>query len=377
MNVLYYALPCFIGSGEVFNYCINQLEILSKNNNIDIKIVKENITLKNQYPEFYLASVTSPIHNLDINNSNSKWVKNNNIEIYHCLHNGFSIKSPTDTKVVSTIYTTLPLTSPEIVDKDYYKMYIEKLQYTLKLSHSIIVPFTFMKDELSNFFSFNNENIHVIPPAIPLDLTLKSKVLSKAYVQSKFNIYSNYYIFIGEINKRNTLIDTINILNNHSQRNDVKLVLSITYLPKNKFLYKELLLYIDRRNLTSKIIFTTDLTYEDKINLINSSKCFINLNYYNEINITSLYAMFLNVKILTYPSKSNFEYLENYPTYITDYVDGYEVDLFIGENQNYENVDEGLDKDEIYEIASKFKEINISEMLLDVYNNTINLREEK
>ncbi|MBW6409262.1 glycosyltransferase [Clostridium weizhouense] len=371
MNILYYALPCFLIDSEVFKYSISHLKTLlnySKLTNINPIIIKEklisNNSLKDIIPE--IPEIKSLDFSLNNNYNLIEFVNKNNIDIYHCFHNGFSLCENFNAAKISTIYTTLPLTSESSLDNSYYKMYLDRVTKTLNFTDSIIVPYNFMKKDLCNFFSINNKKIHVIPPVIPFNLINKSKPLSKIYVKSKFNITGDYYIYIGEINPRNTLIDTLKLFKYYSNNSNVKLILSLTYLNKNKYLYYELISFIDRINLTSKVIFLNSLNYDDFINLINSSICFINLNPFNELNITTLYALFLNTNILAYQTYNNLEFLEDYPIYISNYIDAYDIDLSVN---NFEKI--STNTDEIYSILNKFHIDGVFESFYNIYQNIL------
>lgn len=371
MNILYYALPLFLNEGESFRYSISHLTaLMSYSKDIDIfpKIIKEKILPPNK-----VNNSIPPIESLDFSLSNlspiNDFIKKNNIDIYHCFHNGFSLSNNFLAPRISTIYTTLPLTPSKSLDPSYDKLYLDRIINTFNLSNSIIVPYTFMKNDLCNFFGESGENIYVIPPFMNSDLIGNSKPLSLSYVNSKFNIQKNYYIYIGEINPRNNLLDTIRLFKYYSSNSDVKLVLSLRFLPKNKKLYLDLVSFIDRIGLSSKIVFINNLCHDDFTNLINGALCFINLNPFNELNVTSLYALFFNTKILTYQSNNNLEFLENFPIYISDYMGGYNIDLSVIDiNEPY------MDIDELIYIADKFSRDSVLNELLDVYNTTIKER---
>ncbi|AOR24027.1 glycosyltransferase [Clostridium taeniosporum] len=373
MNILYYALPCFLGYGESFKYSISHLKTLftySSLKNINPVIIKEKNLSEKHLDNINntLPKIKSLDFSLSNNNLLMNFINNNNISIYHCFHNGFSLCRDFNTKKISTIYTTLPLNISSSLDDLYWKIYLDRIINTLNISDYIIVPYRFMKKDLCDFFSISGENIYVIPPAITFDLIGKSKLLSKTYVKTKFNINCDYYIYIGEINTRNTLIDTLKLFKHYSENRDVKLVLSLKYLNKNSSIYYELISFIDRINLTSKVIFINSLCYNDLINLINASLCFINLNTFNELNVTTLYALFLNTKILTYQTYSNLEFLENYPIYISDYSDAYNIDFH---SDNYE--ENNIDKEEFYSILDKFNIDCIFNSIFDIYKTVLKI----
>ncbi|MGG7178587.1 glycosyltransferase [Clostridium paraputrificum] len=365
MNILYYALPCFLYNIESSKYCASHLNALLSYNNsscFNSTIIKENIISTSHLDsEYFNAAPHIELLDFSLDNKKSliEYIDKNKINIYHCFHNGFSLTNNDNVKKVSTIYTTLPLFFSEYIDSNYKNLYLARLDKTIKFSDNIIVPYNFMKTDLCNYFSLNSDLIEVIPPSISFDLLGRSKALSRTYVKGKFNIYKDYYIYVGEINSRNTLIDTIKLFNSYSRINDSILILALTYLPKNKNIYIDLVKYIDSINLSSNVVFLNNLSYIDIIDLINGSICFINLNPCNELNLTSLYALFLKTKILAYQNQSNLEYLEDYPIYISDLNHGFNIDT-----SNYEL----LNDYEILDIANKFNPNLILDSLLDVYN---------
>lgn len=371
MNILYYSLPCFLNNGESFKYIASYLNTVLTINNI--KNINSIIVKESELTSYSIKNVvddSTEIKSINFSLKNKSFlvdlVNNTNFNIYHCLHNGFSLCKNFNTKKISTIYTTLPLNPSGCLDEQYSKDYLDRIINTLNISNAIIVPYNFMKNDLCDFFSLPGENIHVIPPIVPFNLIGKSKPLSKAYIKGKFNINYDYYIYVGEINPRNTLIDTIKLFKHYTNNFNVKLILSLTYLNKNKELYYNLISFIDRVNLTSKVIFLNSLSYEDLINLINNSLCFINLNPFNELNMTSLYALFLNTKIITYPTKNNLEHLQAFPIYISNFTDAYNIDCLHNECQNIP-----ISKDELYYIYKKFHINNISDCIYNIYNSIL------
>ncbi|MGL4772514.1 MAG: hypothetical protein ACRC2K_03020 [Clostridium sp.] len=360
MKGLYYSLPYFSKNGEVKSYIESHLRALiyyEKTSNFHFEILKEKA----------LSSIGEFDEELNINlvnfNTNEKmrvfdFIKSRNFNFYHCLHNGFSLGAEGGGRKFSTIYTTLPLSNREVVDKSYEEKYLNSIENTLRLSNGVVVPFYFMKRELLLRYHYDDNRIFISPPFLPMNIIGKSKILSKAYVKSKFHVYEDYYIYMGEINSRNNLKETIRLFKHLSNFSDEKLLLSLSFLPKNKGLYLELIKLIDDLSLSSRVIFLNNLTFEDKINLINASLYFINLNPYDELNVTSIYSMLLNTRILTYASLSNFEYLENFPTYIEDFSSSFKVDF---------HTESDLTLDEIYEISSKFNLNSVLESFKTLY----------
>ena len=360
MKILNYILPLLLNKGEIFEYSresINSLLKLKKD--LDISFLKEqNIKSK---------LITIPLTSLDFSTNTNilpvrNYVKQNNIKIYHCLNNGFSLFPCNNLKKICTINTILPLSDPDVVDKFYIEKYQNKVESALDLSNKIIVPFYYMKTELINTFHINEEKISVIYPIVSELFKNVNSTSSKIYIRSKFKINFDYLIYIGEINPRNTLIETLNIFYIlYMNDMNLRLILSITYLNKNKNFYLSLLSYIEQLNIQDNVIILTNITELDKIHLLNNALCFLYLNQYNELNLSILQCLSLNTKILCHPSEGNLESLENYPIYYTESMDLEDILL---DDISFDDSDQEF-------ILGKYNYIDNTEEIYEIYTSLL------
>lgn len=360
MNILSYALPLFLNQGEIFQYSKDNINALIKfKKNLNILFLKEkNIKSK---------AVNIPITTLDFSTNNNilpirQYVKKNNIEIYHCLNNGFSLFPCNNLKKIATINTVLPVSDPQIVDNFYTEKYQNKVESALDLSNKIIVPFYYMKTELINNFNINEDKISVIYPIISEIFKNVNSTSSKIYIRSKFKINFDYLIFIGEINPRNNLIETLNTFYIFYMNNmDLKLILSVSYLNKNKNLYLSFLSYIEQLNIQDNVIILNNITELDKIHLLNNALCFLYLNQYNELNLTLLNCLALDTKILCHPNEANLEALENYPIY---YTEAMELEDLLSNENFFDDSDKEF-------MLQKYNSIKNIDELYNIYNSLL------
>ncbi len=223
---------------------------------------------------------------LDRKNNNltplEDYFKENSIEIFHSLNNGFTLPEKKLVSYVSTIHTLYAAENKELVDEKYYTKFVSLLPKAIENSNKVIAVSNFIKEELIRLFNINEDKIHVIYPLVGREFKPLPTSQCKSYLQNKYGIKDNFIFYCGNLHRSKNLTVIFNIFKYVSVKcRDLKLIIAGNTEGKRAEYYNELETLSSRLEIRDKIIFTGLLPREDMPYFYNRAKCIVNLSEYD------------------------------------------------------------------------------------------------
>lgn len=236
-----------------------------------------------------------------------------------------------------------------------------------QLANTIIVPSENTKRDIVEHYKIDQDKIKVIYPGLSVKFNLSENELKlqKNIVQKKYDLPTNFIIFLGSIEPRKNILSIIQAFEKLPNQLTQKYHLLITGGSgwKNKQIYQ----IAEQSKLHNHIKFLGFIADADKPALLSLSKLFIFPSFYEGFGFPVIEAMKMNVPVITSNRSSLPEISDNNailinPNNISDLKNS--ILLFL-ENDNLYNEykKRGL------ETASKYTWENSSKAHLAIFNN--------
>lgn len=316
MSICIDGLPFFLNNSDLGQYSRDIIYNIGKFSNSPIYITKDkdiNFDIKKPSP-LNVDFVDVEIDRFNDNYVNvCNFTNKNNIDIYHCFNNGFSVSDECESTVISTIHSLLPFFYSNTCDDKYNEKFFKSIMSTLSKSDKLITLSYSLKKELINNFSVDDEKIHVVYPSISNFYFETDINMSNIYIKSKFNISSNYIVFCSDLHKRKRLkemIDLFSIVNSKYPR--LKFVILFKKNNQNLSYLRSLKNYIQRVRLSNNVLFISDYNEVDKLHIFNKALAYIDLSIYDGLNLNMLQALKCRCPIICSDIEFHRELLGDY-----------------------------------------------------------------
>ena len=185
-----------------------------------------------------------------------------NIDIFHT--SSFDIKPPKGAKFIITVHDIIPKVFPQGHTKDA----IEKLDASLKhvlLSADFIVADTQSTfNDLTKYYPHEcAHKLRVVYPGVGEEFVVLPKNAKNLYnrIFLKYNIYSNYIIYIGTLEPRKNITGLIKAYHSLKSRYSIKQQLVIAGM--KGWMYEDIFKLVDELGLNKEIIFTGYIPREE------------------------------------------------------------------------------------------------------------------
>ncbi|MEG1142720.1 MAG: glycosyltransferase [Clostridia bacterium] len=359
MNVVLDGLLLFLNNGQIGNYSKSIVDNLIKYSSLNISIIKDYEIDSNIYEE---NSVELLLDRKNNNFSNlSNFLENSGCNIYHCMNNGFSIPNGCDFNYILTINNLLPIYHENMCHNDYTSSFFSKLPYGVLNSSYIVCPSISTKEDFLESFSVDEEKIFINYGVISSFYNSCDKLLSSAYIKSKFDIENKFIIFSGDFHERKNL-DKCIILFSKLRK----------YIPNLKFIinsngysnqkYMNYLKNISKQvGVLDHVIYMCNLSIMDKANIFNSAILFIDLSIYENVNLDIVEGFSCKTPVLCSDISIYKEYFGDFVFYYNDIFDCVAILNFI---KNYKSLDSKI-------VLDKFSFNSSLRSSLNIYNKFI------
>lgn len=167
------------------------------------------------------------------------------------------------------------------------------LKGALNNSRSVIVPSLSTKDDLIKRFGVDTNKIKLVYEGV----NRYQGRLNVEQIKEKFNIDSEYILFVGTLEPRKNLSKLVEAY--------AQLMLDINWsgklvlAGKKGWYFTDLLNIVKDYGLENKVVFTDYVTDEEKFSLIKGTSCFYFVSKYEGFGLPILEAMQMGVPVLT------------------------------------------------------------------------------
>lgn len=214
---------------------------------------------------------------------------NHNMELYHVPQNGVGLSENISCKKVITLHDIIPLKMPETVSTRYLEIFNNQLPRIINCCDGIITVSEFSKDDIAKEFNFPRERIYVTHLAAENIYKPYSKLKSLNLIEQKYNINSNYILYVGGLSPRKNilgLIDAFSLIN-PLNRKGIKLVITGTKgISYEK--YKERATSL---KVLDDVIFTGFIPLEDLPLFYSGAEVLVYPSFYEGFGLPPLEAM--------------------------------------------------------------------------------------
>ncbi|MCY6369530.1 glycosyltransferase family 4 protein [Clostridium ganghwense] len=221
-------------------------------------------------------------------------IKNEKVQIYHSINNGFSIPFNKECKNISTVYDLLPIINMAYTDKKYYEKFMTVFPNAIDKSDKIIAVSNFIKNQIIEQFNVNEDRIEVIYPGCSNYFQHIDYGLCKNILKDNYNITEDFLLYVGSIHPRknlHTLFKVFKRLKEYNYTKNMKLVIIGKYDGKREEYYSKLKILAEFLNIEDSIIFKGAVDYKNMPYFYNAAQCLINLSEYDGFSLSVLEAM--------------------------------------------------------------------------------------
>jgi len=208
----------------------------------------------------------------------------NNVDINHFFN--YIVPPKVSGKVIDTIHDLGFVYCPQFLNKKNLARIKRDINYSIERSDIIVTVSNSVKNEIIKEFNIDSEKIKVVYNAS----TLGDDYLDKTYLQQVWNLYDNYFLYVGNIEPRKNLVNLIRAYSYLKKNENIPLKLVIVGQPmwNAKEVFKE----VERLKLKNDIIFTGYVNEIEKKTLYKFCNTFVFPAIYEGFGIPIIDAMF-------------------------------------------------------------------------------------
>jgi glycosyltransferase involved in cell wall biosynthesis len=216
-----------------------------------------------------------------------------NIQIYHGLSNElpFNINKSAVKKIV-TIHDLIFLRYPDLYKTIDRKIYERKFKFSSQIADTIVAVSKQTKEDLINFFNIDSGKIEVIYQGCNPIFNEELSNDQKQIIRNKYNLPSEYILFVGTIEERKNLLSVVKAL----KEGNIDFPLVIIGRPTAYL--TQVANYIVN-NFLENIIFLKDIPIEDLPALYQNAKLFIYPSIFEGFGIPILEALTSGIPVIT------------------------------------------------------------------------------
>ena len=174
-----------------------------------------------------------------------------NFDVYHS--SSFELLPADDTRLVAVVHDIIPQVFPQGHTKDAISRLHKKLQNYLDRASAVIVDSKCSKNDLVTHFNVAQDRVKVVYPGVGEDFAPASKSLYKL-LQNKYNICSNYILYIGTIEPRKNIKGLIKAFGLLKAKGNIAQKLVIVGM--KGWMSDDIYRLADKFGLDSEVIFT-------------------------------------------------------------------------------------------------------------------------
>lgn len=194
-----------------------------------------------------------------------------NVEL-DLTHSPIPLLLPTKGNKIVTVHDLFFMDFPAYVQGEARKNFAQKIENSLHRADGILVVSQFIKDQIVNRFSLNEDKIKVVYHGVDPDFFNKPSKVQTDIVKKKYALPSTFILFVGAIEPRKNLVKLIEALGLIREKSvDVSLVIA----GKKGIDYQNLLKKIEELKLQPQVLFLDYLPEGDLKVLYHLASCLV------------------------------------------------------------------------------------------------------
>jgi glycosyltransferase involved in cell wall biosynthesis len=223
-----------------------------------------------------------------------KFIKQNNIDIYHGLTNELPHNAhKTGAKLIVTIHDLIFMRFPELYKKIDREIYFQKFKYSCQIADTIIAISEQTKTDIIDFFGIDDQKIEVVYQSCNSSFykeAEKSKIIETA---QKYNLPENYILNVGNIEKRKNSLSILKAI--HEHKIDIHLII----IGRKTEYQNEIENYAQKNKITDKLIILNDIPQEDLPAIYQQSTIMVYPSLFEGFGIPIIEGLFSKVPVIT------------------------------------------------------------------------------
>ncbi|AOR22569.1 glycosyltransferase family 4 protein [Clostridium taeniosporum] len=225
-------------------------------------------------------------------------LKEKKVDLYHIPQNGIGLEYSNSYKKVVTIHDLIPYVMPETVGKGYLERFLRDMPRIIFNSDGILTVSEYSKKDILKFFNgYPEDKIFVTPLAANSKFKILNKKRCKNYLKSKFNINSEFALYIGGFSSRKNVFGLIKAYMEiyKDLKNQCKLVLVGGLKDEGE----KLLNFVKNNNLEDNIIFPGYVSDNLLPIFYNACEVFVYPSFYEGFGLPPLEAMSCGAPVIS------------------------------------------------------------------------------
>lgn len=295
-------------------------------------------------------------------------LKNNDINLYHIPQNGIGFNFDSYTPTIVTIHDLIPYIMPETVGKGYLERFLRDMPNIISNSTAILTVSEYSKNDILKFFSFYPaDKIFVTPLAANHHFKPLDSSICKSYIKNNFGIDDPYILYIGGFSSRKNAFGLIKAFN--SIYKDLKKPYKLLLGGSLKDEGEKLRTFVNKNNLSDKVIFTGYVKDCDLPILYSGCDAFVYPSFYEGFGLPPLEAMSCKAAVITSNLSSIPEVTGDSAVLINPY-NNYELESALEKVLNNDDLRNSL-KEKGYNQSLNFSWKKTAQKTLDAYKSIL------
>lgn len=290
-----------------------------------------------------------------------EYLNQNNIKLYHSLHNGFSIPNKKVCPYITTIYDLSILYKDDNLNKKYEKKFYRKLPKAIGKSDYIIVLSDLLKTQLVEKYPKVEKKIIRIYPGI-------GEAFYRFKDQTK-PCEKKYLLYIGGLYQRKNIeriMDICKLI--FLEDPQMKLLIVGKTSGQREQDYKKIKYYAHQLNIQDNVKFTGEVPYSKMSEIYRRALFLFNFSEYEGFSFSTLESAASGVPIICLKTPLMEELLEDAAVYVKG--DPYEIKNIIWNIKENQRLYEDISKKEI-RISKKYSWEKSIRQLVKIYEKVM------
>lgn len=238
-----------------------------------------------------------------------KFLKNNDIGVYHVPQNGIGLPHHKICKETVTIHDLIPYIYPETVGRSYLREFLKEMPVIMERSDAVITVSECSAKDIHRIFNYPKERIHVIHEAPePIYHQINTKQV-KDILQNKYGIFENYILYVGGFGMRKNVKALISAFYLLKREEDIPLKLVLPGKRNRDFDALDQL--TEALNLHEDVIFPDYVPVSDLPYFYNGATMMVYPSIYEGFGLPPLESMACGTPVIAAKTSSLPEILDS------------------------------------------------------------------